>query len=56
MADAKGNLHRVYCAWVDASLQSSNEHLGRVTRDKSWNEEIERNRGPERDQVKANAA
>src|SRR6266567_2654637 len=44
------------CTRIDASLKPSYEHLGRVTRNKPWDEEIECDRGPERDQVKATAA
>jgi hypothetical protein len=43
MANAEGNLHGVLCARVDASLKSSYEYLGRVPRDKAWNEKIESN-------------
>src|SRR6266849_6896235 len=56
MAYAEGNLHCVFRTWIDASLKPSYEHLGRVTRNKPWDEEIECDRGPEGDQVKATAA
>jgi hypothetical protein len=56
MAYAEGNLHGVFRTWIDASLKPSYEHLGRVTRNKPWDEEIECDRGPEGGQVKATAA